>query len=299
MRTWEGPDSTGPPRRRPASGAPRCRAHRRARAPNRRAAVRTRPAATGRSPRCDRRFVRSAGPQAVAVFCCRSGGLFAEGRHDDRRQRVEDRRSARSTSKNSPCQVVLSPFQSSRISAIASPSISIRRGAGGQRWATMCSFSASPVPTPQTKRSPHSRGRRAAACASTAGWIHDRAGDAHRDVAAHALAQRAEHRPHERAVPLGIEPRVVVIGDRHEVEPHVVASAGDAEQIAWGVLFRRQGESERGHGSSTTRHRDSANAASPPLGRQDFSAPHRWDRGVQNSVGGSSPGGSATPVHGT
>jgi hypothetical protein len=63
------------------------------------------------------------------------------------------------------------PRHNVRITSTASSSISSRVSAGGQRSPMMCSFSASPLPTPSWKR-PSSRIEAvAAACAITAGWM--------------------------------------------------------------------------------------------------------------------------------
>lgn len=56
--------------------------------------------------------------------------------------------------------------------ATASSSISSRTGAGGHASPRMCSFSASPLPTPSRKRSsPSSTAEVATAWAATAGWV--------------------------------------------------------------------------------------------------------------------------------
>ena len=64
-----------------------------------------------------------------------------------------------------------------------------------------------------------------------------------------AFGDRTEHRPHEGGVALLVEPRVEVVGDRHEVEAVALGLAGELDQTARGVLLAGQGQSElrRGH----------------------------------------------------
>ena len=74
---------------------------------------------------------------------------------------------------------------------------------------------------------------------------HDRAGDPHDDTdVLRALGECAEHRPHERRVSLLVEPRVEVVGDRHEVEPTLLGHLRDVEESGRVVLFTGEGESE-------------------------------------------------------
>ena len=54
---------------------------------------------------------------------------------------------------------------------MASSSISSRRSIDGHRDPVMCSFNASPDPTPRVKRPPVSTAQVAAACAMIAGWM--------------------------------------------------------------------------------------------------------------------------------
>lgn len=74
-----------------------------------------------------------------------------------------------------PARCVTSlPVNSSRISPIASSSISSRSLSGGQRDSITCSLSASPVPTPSRNRPPVSAAVVAAACAITTGCVRTR-----------------------------------------------------------------------------------------------------------------------------
>ena len=59
---------------------------------------------------------------------------------------------------------------------------------------------------------------------------------------------RAEHRPDEGAVPLGLDPRVEVVRDRAEVEPELLGGGGVAHEVDRAVLLAGEGIAERGHG---------------------------------------------------
>ncbi len=64
---------------------------------------------------------------------------------------------------------------------------------------------------------------------------HDRARDAHTDFDALGRRRdRAEHRPHERAVALGGDPRVVVVGDGDEVEAELLRAAARCRPASGG-----------------------------------------------------------------
>ncbi len=63
------------------------------------------------------------------------------------------------------------PLNSSLITSTASSSISSRSSADGQAVPRMCSFSASPLPTPSVNRPPVSSEDVAAAWAMIAGWV--------------------------------------------------------------------------------------------------------------------------------
>ena len=87
-----------------------------------------------------------------------------------------------------------------------------------------------------------------------------RAGDAGRHWEAGRLGERADDRPHERAVALRVVPRVVVVGDPQCVEAGRLGSARLLDQLARTELLARQEvpdlHAESGYGSS---------AESPPL----------------------------------
>jgi hypothetical protein len=53
------------------------------------------------------------------------------------------------------------------------------------------------------------------------------------------LRQPTEDRPHERAVPLPVHPRVVVIGDHHEVEAGRLGAGPVSDQVPGAVLLAR------------------------------------------------------------
>src|SRR5207244_1906292 len=72
--------------------------------------------------------------------------------------------------------------------------------------------------------------------------------DAHewtRDARAQAecaggLGDTAEHRPHERALSLSIDPRVVVVGDNGEIEAGALGLTGELHQVGGSVFFGAQ-----------------------------------------------------------
>src|SRR5215510_9103418 len=51
---------------------------------------------------------------------------------------------------------------------------------------------------------------------------------------------RADHAPHERALPLSIDPRVEMIGDHGEAESVLLRHAGEPHQLVRAVLFARE-----------------------------------------------------------
>ena len=86
------------------------------------------------------------------------------------------RRAACRCARSRPCSGAPSwltwpPSHSSRMTSIASSSISSRTSADGHASPRMCSLSASPLPTPSAKRPSSSTADVAAACAMTAGWM--------------------------------------------------------------------------------------------------------------------------------
>ena len=58
---------------------------------------------------------------------------------------------------------------------------------------------------------------------------------------------RAQHRPHERAVTLRAHPRVVVVRDGHELEARVLGSSRIAHEILRAVFLTRERVTERNH----------------------------------------------------
>ena len=108
----------------------------------------------------------------------------------------------------------------------------------GHRSPKMCSFSASPVPTPSPKRPSSSSALVAAAWATTAGWIRT-VGQVTAVVTGSARRRdRPDHRPDERALALLVVPRVEVVGDPQGVE---TASRPPPDRSTGGrVLLGRQ-----------------------------------------------------------
>ena len=97
----------------------------------------------------------------------------------------------------------------------------------------MCSLSASPLPTPNAKRPSSSTAEVAAAWASTAGWMRTvgqvtAVVTCSRSVAA---ASAPMTRPHERALALLVDPRVVVVGDPDPVEARRLGELGVADEL--------------------------------------------------------------------
>ena len=62
------------------------------------------------------------------------------------------------------------------------------------------------------------------------------------------LGDAADHRPHERAVALGADPRVVVVGDGQEVEPDLLGSCRVGHEVTGRVLLAGERVTERHHG---------------------------------------------------
>src|SRR5215510_2916860 len=112
----------------------------------------------------------------------------------------------------------------------------------------MCSFRFSPVPTPRKKRPGIMAAAVAAACATMAGCTriggmhpHRRAG--HRRPEPEPCGgepDRADHAPHERALPLSIDPRVEMIGHHGEAESVLLRHAGEPHQLVRAGLFARE-----------------------------------------------------------
>ena len=78
---------------------------------------------------------------------------------------------------------------------------------------------------------------------------HRRAGHADSDLKAFGDGgDGAEDAPHEGAVSLRADPRVEVVGDRHEIEPGLLCSPRIGDEVARRMLFARQRVPERSHG---------------------------------------------------
>src|SRR5439155_19000271 len=58
------------------------------------------------------------------------------------------------------------------------------------------------------------------------------------------LRDAADHRPHERAVPLAVDPGMDVVGDEAEAEARFFGELRVADQVGRCVLFRGQGVAE-------------------------------------------------------
>ena len=86
----------------------------------------------------------------------------------------------------------------------------------------------------------------AVAWASTAGWIRivGQVTPMPTPMRSVRCRDRSEHRPHERRMSLLVDPRVIVVGDRNEVEPLILGKDGKVDQTSWLVLLARQGEAE-------------------------------------------------------
>ena len=134
------------------------------------------------------------------------------------------------------------------MTSTASSSISRRMSVSGQRSPRMCSLSASPVPTPSSKRPSSSTAAVAAAWATIAGWMRT-VGQVTRGR--HPQRRRrgdgADHAPHERALALLVEPRMEVVGDPHPLETGLLAPSAPGEQRPWPVLLRGQEVAELDH----------------------------------------------------
>ena len=134
------------------------------------------------------------------------------------------------------------------MTSTASSSISRRTSASGQRSPRMCSLSASPLPTPRVKRPSSRRALVAAAWATIAGWMRT-VGQVTPvvDRQVGGLRDRADHRPHERAVALLVVPRVVVVGDPQRVEAGLLGAAGQVDELARAELLAGE-EATDAHG---------------------------------------------------
>ena len=115
---------------------------------------------------------------------------------------------------------VARPQRADHLDRLARASPGAPRGRG-QRSPRMCSLSASPVPTPKKNRPSSSNEVVAVAWARIAGWIRvvGHVTPTPTSMRSVVAAMAPEHRPHERAVALRLDPRMEVVGDRHEVEP--------------------------------------------------------------------------------
>jgi hypothetical protein len=69
---------------------------------------------------------------------------------------------------------------------------------------------------------------------------HGGAGDARRDGQLRGLRDRADDRPHEGAVALLVDPRVVVVGDPQRVEAGRLGAPGLVDEIAGGAFLGGQ-----------------------------------------------------------
>ena len=125
------------------------------------------------------------------------------------------------------------------MTSIDSSSISRRTSADGQASPKMCSFRASPDPTPSEKRPSSRTADVAAACAITAGWMRivGQVTPVVTCMPGTACGERADHRPDERALALLVVPRVVVVGDPEPVDAGLLGERGLLEQFARGELL--------------------------------------------------------------
>src|SRR5581483_6071152 len=80
-----------------------------------------------------------------------------------------------------------------------------------------------------------------------------RAGDAGADAdLLGRVRDAAERRPHERAVPLSVDPRVVVVGDEREREAGALGENRLPNELARRVVLGRKCESQFRHGTGVS-----------------------------------------------
>ena len=160
-------------------------------------------------------------------------GLLAEAGHEDRRRRVGDR--VQPGRVDPVMRAVMGdepPLNSSLITSTASSSMSSRSSADGQAVPRMCSFSASPLPTPSVNRPPVSSEDVAAAWAMIGGMgAQQRAGHRGGDRKRGTRGDGADHRPDEAALALLVQPGVVMVGDPQGVESGLLGHPGLPDEL--------------------------------------------------------------------
>ena len=115
---------------------------------------------------------------------------------------------------------------------MASSSMSRRASADGHGSPRMCSFSASPLPTPSTNRPSSSTAAVAAAWATIAGWMRTSGRSPPCVIGSGSPATGAEHAPDEGALALLVVPRVEVVGDPQRLEAGLLGAPSLVEQLA-------------------------------------------------------------------